>query len=182
VSAIIKTAGTVGFVAVVAVVAANRVSWRMPDHGASGSGAATVATPQQRNNEMQRPSEARGSTAVIWSDLRGHFIADPSVNGTRVRMLVDTGASIVALSAEDASRVGVRPLPADFTVPISTANGVTYAASVTLREISVGGLVVRDVKAVVLPRGRLEVSLLGMSFLRKLSHFEVAKDRLTLRL
>jgi aspartyl protease family protein len=53
---------------------------------------------------------------------------------------------------------------------------------VTLREISVGGLVVRDVKAVVLPRGRLEVSLLGMSFLRKLSHFEVAKDRLTLRL
>jgi aspartyl protease family protein len=179
---LLKTAGAVGFVAIAATVSANRLSWRMPDRDLGSSGSATVATSQPSNVNAQRPSEARGSTAVIWSDLRGHFIADPNINGTRVSMLVDTGASVVALSAEDAGRIGVRPLPADFTVPISTANGVTLAAPVTLREVAIGGIVVRDVRAVVMPRGRLAGSLLGMSFLRKLSHFEFANDRLTLKL
>jgi aspartyl protease family protein len=179
---LVKTAGAVGFVAIAATVSANRLSWRMPDGGSSSRGSATVATSQPGNVNGQRPSEARGSTAVIWSDLRGHFIADPNINGTRVSMLVDTGASVVALSAEDASRIGMRPLPADFTVPISTANGVALAAPVVLREIAIGGIVVRDVRAVVMPRGRLNGSLLGMSFLRKLSHFEFANDRLTLKL
>jgi|SRR5262245_2904851 len=183
---LVKTAGAVGFMAIAATVSATRLSWRMPDGGfgssSSGSGSATIAASQPGNVNGQRPSEARGSTAVIWSDLRGHFIADPNINGTRVSMLVDTGASVVALSAEDASRIGMRPLPADFTVPISTANGVALAAPVMLREIAIGGIVVRDVRAVVMPRGRLNGSLLGMSFLRKLSHFEFANDRLTLKL
>jgi aspartyl protease family protein len=96
-------------------------------------------------------------------------------------MLVDTGASIVALSYDDARAVGLSVHPAAFTRKLSTANGVVEAAPVQIREIRVGEIVARNVDAVVLPRGRLETSLLGMSFLKRLGGFEIARGRLTLK-
>jgi aspartyl protease family protein len=96
-------------------------------------------------------------------------------------MMVDTGASIVALSRDDARRVGITPQSADFTAKVSTANGMVPVARVMLKDIAVGEVVVRDVPAVVFPDNRLQVALLGMSFLLRLSHFEMAGGRLVLQ-
>ena len=96
-------------------------------------------------------------------------------------MLVDTGATTVALTYEDAASAGIRPFPGDFTRRVSTANGSVAVAPVRLREVRIGDLTVRDVDAVVVPSGRLGTSLLGMSFLRHLGGFDIADNRLTLR-
>src|SRR3954467_226848 len=71
-----------------------------------------------------------GSRVVVSADLRGHFAVHPTLDGKRVRMLVDTGASFVALSHEDARLAGISVSPRDYTRPISTANGIVAAASV----------------------------------------------------
>ncbi len=120
-------------------------------------------------------------TVSLQSDLRGHFTTHPTVDGRRVRMLVDTGASLVALSYEDARQAGLKVEPRDFRDRIATANGVVEAARVRLREVRIGDIAVHDVEAVVLPAGRLETSLLGMTFLKRLKSFEIANGRLLLR-
>ena len=96
-------------------------------------------------------------------------------------MLVDTGASFVALSHEDAAMLGLKVSQKDFTRRSSTANGVVETAPVRIKEIRIGDIAVRDVEAVVLPPRALSTSLLGMSFLKRLEGFEVAKGRLVLR-
>jgi aspartyl protease family protein len=127
------------------------------------------------------PSGGGSGAVTLRADSRGHFSADLTINGGRVPMMVDTGASIIALTQEDAHRAGVFPNPADFKVPVSTANGSIGAAPVKLREVRLDRIVVRDVDAVVLPAGRLRTSLLGMSFLQRLSGFNVANNTLVLR-
>lgn len=126
------------------------------------------------------PTPAGRTTVTLPEDGRGHFMAEPQINGARVKTLVDTGASIVALSFEDAARAGVYPAANAFRIPVSTANGSVNAAPVKLREVRIDRIILRDVDAVVLPQGRLSGSLLGMSFLRRLASFEIAKGRLVL--
>ncbi len=96
-------------------------------------------------------------------------------------MLVDTGASLVALSHEDAALLGIRVSQKDFTRRSSTANGVVETAPVRIKEIRIGDIVMRDVDAAVLPPRALNTSLLGMSFLKRLDGFEISKGRLLLR-
>ncbi len=122
-----------------------------------------------------------GRTLTVSADLYGHYVVHPALNGQRVRMLVDTGASLVALSYEDASLLGIQVSQRDFTRRSSTANGVVETAPVRIKEIRVGDITVRDVEAMVLPPRALGTSLLGMSFLRRLDGFEVSKGRLVLR-
>ena len=122
-----------------------------------------------------------GSTVTVDADLSGHFVVHPSLDGRRVRMLVDTGASLVALSYEDARSAGLYVSPGAFTRKLSTANGIVEAAPVQIREVRIGGIVARNVEAVVLPQGRLGTSLLGMSFLKRLGGFEIARGRLILK-
>ena len=110
----------------------------------------------------------------------GHFHANVDVDGRSVPMLVDTGASYVALSAEDANRLGVITRPSDFTITIYTANGVAKAAPVRLHTVRVDTLSVYDVDAIVAQPGTMNGSLLGMSFLRRLTRFEAQPDRLRL--
>ncbi len=129
----------------------------------------------------EEASSAGRGTVSLQSDLQGHYITHPVVDGRRVRMLVDTGATLVALTYEDARQAGLRVEPRDFTDPIGTANGVVKAARVRLGEVRIGDIAVRNVEAVVLPAGRLETSLLGMTFLKRLNGFEFANGRLTLR-
>ena len=81
--------------------------------------------------------------------------------------LVDTGASHIALRESDAARLGIRPIPRDYTVKVNTANGVAVAARVELRTVEIGGIVVRDLSAIVLPDEALGANLLGMSFLSR---------------
>ena len=124
---------------------------------------------------------AAGSRIEISADLLGHFVVHPTLDGRRVRMLVDTGASLVVLSHEDAGLVGLRIQPGDYTRKIATANGVVAAAPVRFAEVKVGGIAVRGVDALVMPPGKLATSLLGMSFLKRLRGFEVAQGRLILK-
>jgi aspartyl protease family protein len=120
-------------------------------------------------------------TLVLQADLNGHFTVHPELEGQRIRMLVDTGATLIALSHEDADKIGLRPLMGGFTKKLSTANGVIDAAPIHLREVRLGPFTVRNVEAVILPKGLLTTSLLGMSFLKRLNGFEVSQGRLTLK-
>ncbi|MHB2166644.1 retropepsin-like aspartic protease family protein [Alsobacter sp. R-9] len=139
---------------------------------APGSGSASAAA---------RSAPETGSVVMLAQDSRGHFMAQPQINGVRLSMLVDTGASTVALSAEDASRAGYFPSANDFRVSVSTANGVIKAAPVRIREMQIDRIRLQDVDALVMPSGRLQTSLLGMSFLKRLSSFTVNSGTLVLR-
>jgi aspartyl protease family protein len=111
----------------------------------------------------------------------GHFVAAAEINGTTVKVLVDTGASSVALSYEDARDVGLSPGSLDYSVPVTTANGVAQAARVRLERIVIDGIEVDDVDGLVLPEGALSGTLLGMSFLSRLGSFRIEDGTLYLR-
>ena len=96
-------------------------------------------------------------------------------------MLVDTGATLCAITEEDAAKLGLRIAPREFTSVVDTANGTVKVAPVRIGSIQIAGITVRDVEAVVVPKGRLSTNLLGMSFLRRLREFKIANGTLTLR-
>lgn len=104
---------------------------------------------------------------VLTKGRNGHFEVEARVDGRRLAFLVDTGASHIALRESAAARLGIYPRPADYTVRVSTANGVTKAARVQLRSVEVGDIMVRDVAAIVHSDQGLGVNLLGMSFLSR---------------
>jgi aspartyl protease family protein len=97
-----------------------------------------------------------------------------------VRFVVDTGATAVVLTQIDAQRVGLDPQELRFDAPVRTAAGETIAARVRLARISISGVVLEDVEALVM-REELAQSLLGMSYLGRLSKVEAAGDSLILR-
>jgi aspartyl protease family protein len=113
-------------------------------------------------------------------DDGGHYFANVEIDGRRIKMLVDTGATLVILTSEDAASLGINPAPSDYNAKIWTVNGDMMTAKTQLREIRVGNILVRDVAALVVPAGKLKQSLLGMSFLSKLKSFEVADRSLIL--
>ena len=114
------------------------------------------------------------------ADGRGHFFLRATVHGASIPFLVDTGASAIVLSPEDARRIGFRLADLAFDQRFMTANGEVPGAAVTLREIRIGQLQVFDVPATV-HGAPLPISLLGTSFLRRLEGYEVFDDRLILR-
>ncbi len=120
-------------------------------------------------------------SVVIPRDGHGHFQADARIEGQHVAFVVDTGASVIALTETDAARVGVRPRPSDYQATVTTANGKVKAAPVRLASVDVGGLVVRDVAAMVLPDESLSQNLLGMSYLSRLKRFELANGQMVLQ-
>ena len=122
---------------------------------------------------------ARAGGAVIKAS-DGHFWADATVDGHQVRFLVDTGSTAVALTADDARDLGIDPDSLDYQYTVMTANGPARAAAVKLGLVSVGRAEVTDVQAYVIDKG-LETSLLGMSYLGRLSKFEATPDALVLR-
>lgn len=123
---------------------------------------------------------ATGSAAQVTKGADGHYWADAEIEGRAVRVMIDTGATVVALTLDDARRLGVTPNEADFTRTVQTASGPVPAAPVRLKTVSVGRTEVRDVEALVLQDG-LPHSLLGMSYLGRLSAFEATPTGLTLR-
>jgi aspartyl protease family protein len=121
-----------------------------------------------------------GRRVALAADAQGHYQADALVNGRTIPVVVDTGATTVALNAATARRLGIHLTRRDYSVPLSTANGTVSAAPVTLAEVRIGGVSVRNVAAVVVPGEVLAVNLLGMSFLGRLTRFEVAGGQLVL--
>jgi aspartyl protease family protein len=113
-------------------------------------------------------------------DNRGHFQTEGRIDGQRIGFMVDTGASTIALNETSAARFGLRPSRGDYNATVTTANGTIKAARTRLAMVDVGGLVVRDVDAMVLPDEALSENLLGLSFLSKLKRFEYANGTMVL--
>ena len=131
--------------------------------------AATIGAVQQSASVVSLPR------------TNGQFFTQGRVNTGSVRFLVDTGASTVALTLDDARRAGIDVGALDFSVPVDTANGRTYAASVRLKDVQIGGIRVRNVEGMVIAEG-LHISLLGMTFLGELQKVEATPTQLIMRL
>lgn len=129
--------------------------------------------------QNQRMSD---NSVMIKPNVAGHFIAKTTINGISIPLMFDTGASIVALSYEDAVKLGIRLNNNDFRTKIQTANGTTNAAEITLKEIRLENIVITDVPALILPAGKLETSLMGRSFWGRLkTGFSYASGNLILK-
>jgi aspartyl protease family protein len=117
---------------------------------------------------------------MLSSDRRGHFETSVTVNGRPMKALVDTGATVIALTYEDGRSLGLVRPGDRYEIRMQTANGTTGAKRVTLNSVRVGGISLSNVEATVAQEGALNVNLLGMSFLRKLRTFEIQNGRLVL--
>lgn len=142
--------------------------------------------PTQAENNGGAP-EAAPKTLSSWGVVElpaaqnSHYLADVEISGSHLRGLVDTGASFLSLTAEDARTLNIDPPQSDYKVKMSTANGIVMDAYVRVPEVRVGSIVVYDVDALVAPPGAQDVTLLGMSFLKKLSSFQVADGRFVMK-
>lgn len=160
-----------------AVVCALGAAWgadRFTDSGrAEAAVLPVVAEAPVRSAAATGPAQLRKSPD-------GHYWADAMIDGRAVRVMVDTGASVVALTRNDALRLGLKLEPEDFTGTVVTASGHVRAAPVQLSTVAVGGARVEQVEALVVEEG-LEHSLLGMSYLGRLSTFTATPTALTLK-
>jgi aspartyl protease family protein len=144
------------------------------------SPAPASATTANKAAFVATPMLAAGRTINIPRDGRGHFKVDGRIEGQRIDFMVDTGASVVALNESTAARFGLRPTPGDYKAAVSTANGTIKAARARLAMVDLGGIIVRDVDAMVLPDEALSENLLGLSFLSRLKRFEYANGLMVL--
>jgi len=141
-----------------------------------GQAAAAAAPAQAGPATVLRP--AVGNVLTYRADQRGHVMLEAAVNGANVRFLVDTGATFVALTMDDAAAAGIGRGSLNFNATMNTANGHTRAALVKLREVRLGQLSIYDVPGVV--QENLPYSLLGMSFLKRVDSWEMRDGVLTL--
>ena len=117
-------------------------------------------------NVAAQPSGSGPARVVLTADARGHFLSTGNINGTTVRFLVDTGASMISIGVGDARRIGIDPSKGEAGVA-NTANGQTMVSRVKLNSVRVGDVVLNNVDALV-HQHDLPVTLLGMSFLNRM--------------
>ena len=153
-----------------AYVAADLVRVALPGMAAKS---VTPAPPKA----LQEP---KPGSVSLRADADGHFRVEASIGGRRVPMLVDTGATVVALSYENGQSLGLVSGGDNFDARVSTANGSVGAKRVVLRDVRIGSVKVDDVAAVVMSPGAMDGALLGMSFLGRLRRLETARDRLVM--
>ncbi len=149
---------------------AGHTAWRQ-----SSLGTAALTSEALRDTGARTPGIVR-----FRANRRGDYVVRASVDGVPVTFLVDTGASQVVLSRDDARRVGIDPDRLAYVQRFQTANGLVLGAPVHLGEISIGDVRVRNVRGSVTDSD-LGISLLGMSFINRLSGFEMVGGTLTLR-
>jgi aspartyl protease family protein len=126
------------------------------------------------------PVEVTPGTVIVTAGEDRHFWLDATVDGASLHFLVDTGATNVVLNRQDARRIGLAVDSLSFTQRTETANGIGFGAPIRLREIRVGPIVVRDVRALV-NKAPMSSSLLGIEFLERLSGYSVKDGTLTLQ-
>jgi aspartyl protease family protein len=124
------------------------------------------------------PSNSR--SVVISPGRNGHFEVEGRIDGRRLDFMVDTGASVIALTERDAASLGIHPAQRDYVAVVKTANGTVRAAPIELNMVEIDDLMVHNVAAMVLPEGALSDNLLGLSFLSRLHRFEYADGKLVL--
>jgi len=126
-------------------------------------------------------SSVNNDIVAITANRSGHFSISATINGTYVEMILDTGATQVVLTDLDARRIGVDMEGLQYRIPVKTANGTTYTAALKLEDVSVGPISISRVQALIARPDDLDTSLLGMSFLKSLSSFEIRGDQVILR-
>jgi aspartyl protease family protein len=142
-----------------------------------------LPAPEVRTDRQAEPARrvAAGPTIQIKAGAHGHYFARAEINGRSIDVLVDSGASIVALTYDDARRAGVYVRDGDYTQRVTTANGLARVAPVVLDRVSIGDITVRNVPAAVSEPGSLATTLLGMSFLGRLQRVEMRAGTLVLQ-
>lgn len=126
--------------------------------------------------DLQPQSDGFDRQVILRAQENGHYYSKAEINGRSVPVLVDTGATFVSLPYEDAEKAGIRLHRDDFKYRTQTANGSARVARVWLDQVRIGDITVRDVEAAVSEPGASSITLLGMSFLGKLSNIQL-EDR-----
>jgi aspartyl protease family protein len=164
--------GLAGLSAVLSAETILTVSNRLPELRAAKAEAPAV--PLSADAPM-----AAGQGAIAKS-ADGHYWADGQVNGSAVRFLVDTGATAVALTPDDARRLGFSPATLTYGYKVVTAAGEARAAAVRLASVTIAGTRLENVDALVIEKG-LDTSLLGMTYLGRLASFQATRQALILQ-
>jgi aspartyl protease family protein len=146
------------------------------DFGALASEREAAPARAQDDAAVRRIS----GTVRLHAGQNGHFETTAYINGRPVEVMVDTGASMVALTWEDARRAGIYLRDSDFKHKVSTANGTARVAAVTLDDVAIEDITVHNVRAVVAEPGNLQTTLLGMTFLSQLARTEMSRGVLLL--
>jgi aspartyl protease family protein len=150
-------------------------------HGAQRVPIATVQPVMARGTPPVAEAAGNGLADVtLTRSADGHFYADAVINGATIRVLVDTGATTVALSRADAQAAGLQFSEGDFIGTAQTAGGDIKLKPVTLDRVGIGAVEARNVDAVVVD-SKMNVSLLGQSWLRRVGNVQIAGDRMVLR-
>lgn len=151
--------------------------------GRPPSAPAVLPTGQAPSAAMTRPLPVppQGRQASARRAQDGQFYFDTALNGASIRMMFDTGASAISLRAEDAARAGIAVNALNYSITVNTANGTTTAAPVMLDTVRVGDVTRRNVLAIVSRPGQLGVSLLGQTFMSKLSGYRFERGELILQ-
>ena len=137
-------------------------------------------------NPVRAPQPARfldgegAGRLVLDADRSGHFYLEGRANGAPIRFMVDSGASIVTLTAEDAAAAGLRPADRDYDRPFSTANGTVMSAVTQLPLLEVEGVQLTDVTVAVSRPGALDTSLFGVNGLNRFARRETTAGEMVL--
>lgn len=171
-------------VALVVAPRLERAAATPPSPAASAGVAANPATassgPRATSPSQTSAAVPYGDAAILKREADGHYWALANLDGQFVKVMVDTGASTVALTEADARKIGLKPETLSYEWAIRTAGGEVKGAAVTLGHIKIGNVRVENVEAMVLRDG-LEQSLLGMTFLGQLYSYEFKGDNLIIR-
>jgi aspartyl protease family protein len=146
----------------------------------AGNHAPTMMTAHPMTPASSPAAGADSRSVVISPAGNGHFEVEGRVDGRRMDFMVDTGASVIALTERDAAMLGIHPAESEYLATVRTANGMVRAAPVRLDRVEIEDIELRDVAAMVLPDGALSDNLLGLSFLQRLHRFEYADGKLVL--
>lgn len=168
-----------GLAAVISAVTSYFIAPNLPVEDRSSSSPQVVSETAPVVNANVATDVRRAATLQLRGD--GHYWARALVNNkASVEFMVDTGASVVALTVHDAQKLGLDPKSLDYDWDIRTAGGVVKGASVVIDSIKINQVHIRNVEAMVLPEA-LDQSLLGMSFLRELYSYEFRGERMIIR-
>ena len=145
--------------------------------GAASPQAALLTTSDATNGEDGEGWFSGGHTLTRAVD--GHFYANAKIQGADIRMMVDTGASIIALTADDADAAGIFWDPSQIRVIGRGASGDVHGVPAKLESVEIGGFHRESIDAVIVPEG-LDVSLLGQSYLSKIGSVKIADDKMVM--
>ena len=141
----------------------------------------TVAEAYDQSGSDQEDSSAGFERSVtLKAGRNGHFFARAHINGRPIAVMVDTGATGIALTYEDARRIGILVGAGDYSLRTRTANGIARAAPVTLDRVRIGEVEVNNLHGSIAEQGKLHITLLGMEFIRRLQRFELRGRELVL--